>query len=152
QGGVYLVRLTSAGVYEVRVRAIGYAQARLAELHVPAELIELPVVRMTEAVALLPEVVTRASAGRCRSTPETGRILAPLLEAAASAMEVMEQTLALGRPRHVVEIVQRSALATRRDSIIEADTTRLTGLSWPVVSPGVDVLRVGGFAKSPEER
>ncbi len=152
QGGAYLVRLATAGIYQLRVRAIGYAQVRLAELHVPAEMIELPVVRMIEAVAVLPEVVTRASGGRCRSTPETGRVLAPLLDAAASALEVMEQTLALGRSRHVVEIVQRSALATRRDSIIEADTTRLGGLSWPVVSPGAEELRANGFASAPEGR
>lgn len=152
QGGAYLVRLASAGLYEVRVRAIGYAQVRIAELRAPAEVITLPVVRMSEVVAVLPEVVTRASGGRCRSTPETGRVLAPLLAAAAGALEVMEQTLALGPSRHAVEIVQRTAIATRRDSIIEADTTRYAGLSWPVVSPGADVLRQGGFAKAPEER
>jgi len=152
QGGTYLVRLATAGAYEIRVRAIGYAQVRLTDLRVHAEVVELPVVRMSEAVAVLPEVVARATGGRCRSTPETGRVLAPLLEAAANALEVMEQTIELGSTRHVVEIVHRTALATRRDSIVEADTTRLGGLSWPVVSPGAEELKTNGFARAPEGR
>jgi hypothetical protein len=149
-GGVYLVRLATAGAYHVRVRAIGYAQVRMDGQQVSSAIRDLPVISMSEAVPVLPELVALSSAGRCSNAPGTGRVMAPLLEAAAGAMEVMERTLVLGSARHDVEVVHRRAFATRRDSLTEADTTRLTELSWPVVSPGVDLLRERGFAVAPD--
>jgi hypothetical protein len=149
QRGAYVVRLAQAGAYQLRVRAIGYAQVRMGAQQVPTTIRELPVLTMTDAVAMLPELVARSSAGRCSSAPQTGLVMAPLLEAAAGALEVMEQTLLLGNARHTVEIVDRRAYATRRDSLIEADTTRLAELTWPVVSADAERLRLEGFGHEP---
>lgn len=148
--GAFFVRLALPGTYRVRVRAIGYAQVRVGDQAVTDETLELPVVRMTEAIATLPELVATAPAGRCRSARETGQVLAPLLEAAASALEVMEQVVRLGEARHVVELIERRAFATRRDSIIEADTIRVAELAWPVVSADPERLRAEGFGNAPD--
>jgi hypothetical protein len=149
QVGTYLVRLPTAGVYQLRVRAIGYAQVRTSSRELSTALIDLPVIRMTETVVVLPEVVARSSEGRCSSSPGTGLVMAPLLDAAASALEVMERTLSLDNARHTVELVHRRAIATRRDSVIEADTTRLSELMWPVVSADAERLRLEGFGHEP---
>ena len=146
RGGRYFIVLPRAGRYHVSIAAIGYVRRRAQAVDVAAETMILADARLEATSVQLAEVVTRAGGGACRLTPDASARLARVLDAGAEALQVMQATLASGTLRVGAEVIDRTVMLTRRDSLIEDDTLRLEHLSWPLHAVSATVLEATGFA------
>lgn len=139
--GAYAIVAPGPGAYRLRVVAIGYSP-HLSEAFALATNTVHPDVTMARVAVTLAdiEVLERS---RCGSGGG-GAVLARLLDAARTSLDVMQATVTADSG-FAVRVVRRTALATRRDSLITADTSAAQVTRWPIESVDPDSIRKVGF-------
>jgi hypothetical protein len=142
--GSFAINAPRAGRYQVRVAAIGYSPYLAPGFEVPPEGVTYGDVRMTRAAVTLTELQVLGTS-RCGTGGMGSDVLTRLLEAARTSLDVMSGSLTAGGNGFNVEMVHRQALATRRDSVISADTTRGAMMRWPIESIDPDSIKWLGF-------
>jgi hypothetical protein len=142
--GSFALNAPTAGRYTLRVAAIGYAPHMAPAFDVPAEGVQYGDIRMNRVAVTLAELQVLGDS-RCGQGGSGSTVLARLLEGARTSMDVMAGTLASAGDGFRVELVHRQALATRRDSVITADTTAASLMRWPIESIDPDSIRWLGF-------
>jgi hypothetical protein len=142
--GTFTLNAPGAGRYHLRVAAIGYTPHLSPAFEVPAEGVTYGDVRLGRVAVTLAELKVLGTS-RCGTGGTGSAVLARLLEGARTSLSVMSGTIAVSGEGFRAEMVRRRSLATRRDSLITADTTVLAPLRWPIQSVGADSLRRAGF-------
>ena len=142
--GAFAINAPAAGRYTIRVAAIGYSPHLAPPFDVPATGVTYGDIRLTRVAVTLTELQV-LSTSRCGTGGAGSPVLARLLDAARTSLEVMGGSIAAGGDGFRVELVRRKALATRRDSVITADTTTAALMRWPIESVRPDSIQWLGF-------
>ena len=140
--GSYVLLAPDEGSYRLRIAAIGYAPHTSAPFVVAAQGASHPDVRLARVAVTLAELQV-LERSRCGSGGG-GAVLARLLDGARTSLDVMQATLAADSG-FAVRLVRRTALATRRDSLVTADTSAAEMVRWPIESVDPDSIREVGF-------
>lgn len=143
--GTFLVAGPRTGRYTLRIAAIGYAPRITEPFDLPVDGIRLGDVALERAVITLQELEVLETASRCGALGAGSGVLGRLLDGARTSLEVMEQSLAGRGSGFRIEMVRRTAIAMRRDSMITADTIHGELVRWPISALDPERLREHGF-------
>jgi len=141
--GQYAVFAPRAGVWELRVAAIGYAPERRAGVEV-GSVATVVDVALAERPFELPELVAVGAVGQCRVDPATGPIVERLLAEATTALGLVEATISSRRLEFVTES-WRLRLGTSVGDTLRQAVISQARASWPIASAEERLLRDGGF-------
>lgn len=141
--GAFAINAPTAGRYTIRVAAIGYTPHLSPPFTVSGEGVGYGDIRLARVAVTLAELQVLGTS-RCGTGGTGSAVLTRLLEGARTSLDVMGGTLA-SSDGFRVEMVHRQALATRRDSVISADTTAAALMRWPIESIDPDSIKWLGF-------
>lgn len=144
--GRYFIVLPGPGRYHIGIAAIGYTRKRSEPLEMIAGVRVLDDVRLQATTVQLAELVTQGSGSKCRLSPEANQRVSRMLDAAGEALKIMRTTIDAGTLQLSAEWLDRTVLFTPGEPLIEADTTRMERLTWPIQAGAAEVLEIRGFA------
>ena len=143
--GGFQLQAPAAGRYRLRVQRIGHQGWETPPLHLAAEQISRPTLRVPEKPFELQELSTSAPRPYCGVTLGDVSLGATLLQAAQTALGLAEAEVAKGMRSYATETYRRTvpAVGPPLDSVVSQGT--LAG--WPIQSADPDSLRRSGFVQ-----
>jgi hypothetical protein len=130
--------------YVLRVVAIGYTPRTTAPMALASGSTELGDLVLRRAVVELAEIRVDANAA-CGARSGGGEVLASLLDASRSALEVMEAVMDDPRGRLRIRQVLVRIVSARPAPLVTADTSEARSVRWPILSLSADSAAEFGF-------
>lgn len=145
--GTWALFAPRAGTWQLRFAAIGFAPAIREGVRV-GDAATVVDVALAERPFELEEVEVVAAGARCEVSPEGAAIVERLMTEAATALGLVEATIASRRLEFVTEQWRIRIGSVPGDTVRRTQVTRGRA-SWPLVSADAALLREGGFVHDP---
>jgi hypothetical protein len=150
--GVFLLTVSGAGSYRLRVAAIGFLPRTGISMNVGGGAVSIPDIVLRPTAVTLPELEVVAHQRFCGNTGVSDRVFSQLLESARTALQVIEATIRSQQVAFVVKLVNTKIYYGRVQNLSVADTTLAPLASWPVQSIDLDSLQQFGFSRTRVKR
>ncbi len=148
--GVFSAAVASPGPYLYRVAAIGFEPVPLRRVTVPATGLDLGDIRLQPMAMRLADLVAVAHGRFCGSKQPAGVLFDRVLNAAHSALDIMQSTVTSGAVRFTVARIHTRTTYGSYNNYVVADTTVQPLSRWPIESIDPDTLQAVGFGRTLE--
>ena len=148
--GGFILQAPAPGVYRYRVAAIGYRQVPLTSITVSAAGLVLADIQMQPVSVRLPDLLSIAGSKFCGRRNANADLFDGLLQAAHTALEVMETSVNTHQVAFTVARIDSRTIYGGMLNLTTSDTTIQPLARWPIQSINPDTLRVVGFGRTLE--